>query len=120
MSNSLKESEKYENLRPKKNLLEGSVIFDYSNRQHIPYFERRYPINEYGYRTPLGDAQFAIDKREHEEAERAKFKRDKDSYPEQYNWSNWLKRKGGKRRTRKARKARKARKSKKARKSRRR
>ena len=111
MSNSLKESEKYENLQPKKNLLEDSVIFNYSNRQHIPYFERRYPINEYGYRTPLGDAQFAIDKREHEEAERAKFKMAKDPlYNEPFNWTKpktWM---GGKR-TRKARKSRKSRKS---------
>jgi hypothetical protein len=114
MSSSLNESEKYENLRPKKNLLKGS-IFDYSDRQHIPYFERRYPIDEYWYRTDEGEAQFQIDKREYEEAERAKFKKDKNPYPEQSHWSNLFKRKGGKRRTRKAKKSRKSRKARKSR-----
>ena len=112
MSNSLKESEKYSRRQPFKYTgIEGSS-FDYSNRQHIPYFERRYPIDEYGYRTPEGEAQLQKDKREHEEAERAKFKREKDPlYNEQFNWTKpktWM---GGKRRTRKARKSRKSRKS---------
>ena len=101
----IREFDEYIKSRPKGNLLEGSVLFDYSNRQHIPYYERRYPIDENWYRTPIGEAQFQIDKREHEEAERAKFKRDKG------DWSDIFTRRGGKRRTRKSRKSRKARKS---------
>jgi hypothetical protein len=106
---SLREFDEYIKSRPTGNLLKDSVLFDYSNRQHIPYYERRYPIDENYYRTPIGEAQFQIDKREYEEAEREKFKRDKS------DWSDIFTRRGGKRRTRKSIKSRKARKARKSR-----
>ena len=71
-------------------------------------------IYDYDEMSDEGLAELAKDRREYAEKERAKFKMDKDPYPEPSSWRKYLTGKGG-RRTRKSRKSRKSKRSRKSR-----
>jgi hypothetical protein len=102
----------------------GSSSNSNSNRYYRPdYPTPKWPIPGKKYDTDYdipaltekGKKDLEDDRKEYAEAQKAKFRKDKDPYPEQYHWSNMFTRRGGKRRTRKSIKARKSRKSRKSR-----
>ena len=100
----------------------GSSSNNNSNRYNRPdYPTPEWPIVDKKYDTDYdipaltekGRAELDKDRREYAEAQNAKFKMDKDPYPEPSSWRKYLTGTGGRRRTRKARKARKTKKNRK-------